>query len=85
VIGWAELTGTPPLDQLGFWSPPWKAAVAVALAHLVGDAAAVVPHGLFRPDRRVFFSAQERLAPVRPPWLDHVYERVQAHPYREFA
>ncbi|MFI7633903.1 hypothetical protein [Nonomuraea sp. NPDC049400] len=67
VIDWAELPSTPPVDPRGFWSPPWEAAVAVALAHLLavsGGKRVSVPDG---PVAEAFRRAIDSLLPPGPP------------------
>lgn len=71
VIDWAalpeELPGTPPVEQLGWWSPVWTAAVSVALAHLLaasGGKRVAVPDG---PVAEVFRRAIDTLLPPGPP------------------
>jgi hypothetical protein len=60
VLNWEalreEMPETPPVEQPGWWSPVWEAAVSVTLAHLLmvsGGARVTVPDGpvadVFRP------------------------------------
>lgn len=63
VMNWEELPSTPPVDQRGFWSPRWEAAVAVALAHLLavsGGKRVSVPEG---PVAEAFRRAIDSLLP----------------------
>ncbi|MFJ2956438.1 hypothetical protein [Streptomyces sp. NPDC087270] len=61
---------TPPVDQLGAWSPHWEAAAGAALAHLLAASAGaplVLPRGLVTD---LFGPTLDRLlaaAPPRPP------------------
>lgn len=67
VMGWTELPTTPPVDPLGFWSPQWEAAIAVALAHLVvvsGGRRVSVPEGLVA---ETFRRTIDSLLPPGPP------------------
>lgn len=71
VAGWEMLReehpGTPPVEQPGWWSPVWTAAVAAALAHLVAvsDGKRVtVPDG---PVAEAFRGAIDALLPPGPP------------------
>ncbi|MCG5216140.1 hypothetical protein [Streptosporangium sp. KLBMP 9127] len=71
VVGWEMLRkaypDTPPVDQLGFWSPVWAAAVSVALAHLlaVSGGMRVVASDGFAAE--VFRRALDALLPPGPP------------------
>ncbi|MEU7835265.1 hypothetical protein [Nonomuraea sp. NPDC049129] len=70
VVGWEALRtaypATPPVEQPGWWSPRWEAAVAVALAHLLalsGGQRIAVPDG---PVAEAFRKALDTLLPAGP-------------------
>ncbi|WP_433420733.1 hypothetical protein ACQP1V_08850 [Microtetraspora malaysiensis] len=76
VVGWEALReehpGTPPIEQPGWWSPVWTAAVAVALAHLLaasGGKRVAVPDG---PVAEAFRRAIDTFLPPGPPTRDLV-------------
>ncbi|MFI7296775.1 hypothetical protein [Streptomyces sp. NPDC050121] len=69
-VGWAALVeerpSTPPVEQLGWWSPKWEAAVGAALAHVVAASAGcavTVPGGLLAD---TFGRALDALLPPGP-------------------
>ncbi|MGW2161112.1 hypothetical protein [Nonomuraea sp. NPDC001699] len=67
VMNWDELPGTSSIDPHDRWSPPWEAAVAVALAHLLVISAGrrvAVPEG---PVAAAFRRAIDSLLPAGPP------------------
>ncbi|MGA5757180.1 hypothetical protein [Nonomuraea bangladeshensis] len=79
VVGWEALReehpGTPPVEQPGWWSPVWTAAVAAALAHLLavsGGKRVAVPDGpvaeAFR--RRSTSCSRRDRRPARWAWPD---------------
>jgi hypothetical protein len=70
VVSWGALRevypGTPPVEQPGWWSPRWEAAIAAALAHLLavsGGKQVVVPDG---PVAEAFRKALDTLLPTGP-------------------
>ncbi|KAB8183263.1 hypothetical protein FH608_049335 [Nonomuraea phyllanthi] len=67
MMDWEELPSAPPVDPRGYWSPQWRAAVAVALAHLLvvsGGKRVAVPDG---PVAEVFRRAIDSLLPLGKP------------------
>ncbi|MEV6107320.1 hypothetical protein AB0M28_21800 [Streptomyces sp. NPDC051940] len=71
VVAWealaAEWPSTPPIEQGGWWSPVWPAAVGAALAHLLAASRGVsvaVPGGLVA---EVFGGTLQSLLPSGPP------------------
>ncbi|MEU1722138.1 hypothetical protein [Nonomuraea sp. NPDC005692] len=75
-VGWEMLReehpGTPPIEQPGWWSPVWTAAVGAALAQLLavsGGKRVAVPDG---PVAEAFRRAIDILLPPGPPTRDLV-------------
>ncbi|MCH0539809.1 hypothetical protein I3F58_09575 [Streptomyces sp. MUM 203J] len=69
-LAWEDLAeqwpATPPVEQQGYWSPQWEAAVGAALAHVLAASAGVpvaVPDGLLTD---TFGRALRRLLPSGP-------------------